>query len=193
MQKNQLFLLVTTLFLAFNVQAAWVLDDTVSTVSVVSIKKNTVGEVHYFKNLTGSILDNGTAQLSIDLNSVETNIAVRNERMKSLLFETTVFPVALVSLNFVNKPLGNIALGSRQVFPIEATLSLHGVMKKIKTTIQIVGVMDNGLLVSTVQPILLNTSDFGLASGIQALMEVANLPSISRVVPVSFDLIFKKQ
>ncbi|WP_308873603.1 hypothetical protein [Thiothrix subterranea] len=46
--------------------------------------------------------------------------------------------------------------------------------------------------VTTVAPIVLNAADFDLAAGVTALREIAELPSISNAVPVTFFLNFVK-
>jgi len=61
--------------------ADWQLDNGDSTLDFISVKKSTVGEVHHFKQLSGSITDAGQASVDIELASVETNIPIRNERL----------------------------------------------------------------------------------------------------------------
>ncbi len=64
--------------------AEWELDNSQSAVNFVSIKNGSVGEVHSFASLVGYIGAAGNVQLTINLDSVETLIAVRNERMREL-------------------------------------------------------------------------------------------------------------
>lgn len=45
--------------------------------------------------------------------------------------------------------------------------------------------------VATAKPVLLNVSDFGLMPGIQKLIDLAGVKSISQSVPVTFRLRFK--
>jgi hypothetical protein len=40
------------------------------------------------------------------------------------------------------------------------------------------------------KPIVVTADEFGLQAGIEALREVAGLPSISRAVPISFTVLF---
>ncbi|MDP7561636.1 MAG: hypothetical protein QF494_02135 [Methylococcales bacterium] len=53
---------------------------------LILVKKNTVGEVHVLTGLSGVVDDNGQVSIAINLNSVETQIPVRNERLKKLFF-----------------------------------------------------------------------------------------------------------
>jgi len=180
-------------FLSFNVQAAWQLKNDQSTVNFVSIKKSSVGEVHHFKSLSG-LIDNGNAkiEIEIDLLGVETNIPIRNERMQSMLFEVSKFTSASITTKIDNSKFDNLKSGEQYEENVDLTVNLHGVTRKIKVAIQVVKLANNSLLVYSEYPVILKASDFGLANGIQALREIAKLPSISTVVPVTFSLIFSK-
>jgi hypothetical protein len=46
-------------------------------------------------------------------------------------------------------------------------------------------------MVSTIKPIIVMAESFDLINGVQALREVAGLPSISRAVPVTFQLMLE--
>ena len=91
--------MATLLLVAASAQADYKLDNKHSTFNFISIKPGKIAETHTFNKITGSIAANGAANMSIDLNSVETHIATRNERMKTMLFETVTFPAALISTN----------------------------------------------------------------------------------------------
>lgn len=181
------FLLLFTL----SAQADFQLDNAASTLNFISIKKDKVGEVHTFKQLQGSIAGSGEAQVTIGLTSVETNIAIRNERMNKLLLETGMFPTARVSTTLDMTLLETSVAGQATSAPVELTLDLHGASKVILSDLRVIGLADGALLVSTVNPIMLSATDFGLDAGILKLAEVAKLPSIASVVPVTFSLVFR--
>lgn len=192
MKINKLFLCLPLLF-SMSAQAGYQLDNTSSSLDFISIKKNTVGEINSFKQLSGGISSEGQAQITIALDSVETHIDIRNERMKTLLLETVTFPTAVVTATLDSAALKAMKAGDVVVISVDLALELHGQSKVIPTDLRIVGLNDGALLVSVVKPIMLYASDFGLDDGIVKLMEVAKLPSISSVVPVSFSLVFKPQ
>ena len=77
----------------------------------ISIKKNKIGEVHSFSQLAGSINDKGFASIRVNLASVKTHIEIRDERMKSMLFETDRFPEAVVTTQIVGIQNGLVAMG----------------------------------------------------------------------------------
>jgi polyisoprenoid-binding protein YceI len=68
-----------------------------SQVRFVSIKNNTIGEVSHFETLAGSVTDAGEVEVRVALDSVETNIGIRNERMKKMLFEVGLYPEAVIT------------------------------------------------------------------------------------------------
>lgn len=188
--KGMLFLIILAL-LSFNAQAAWVLNNAQSSVNFVSIKKSTVAEVHHFTSLKGA-LTGDEASVTIDLSSVETAIAVRNERMRRMLFNVVEFPLAQIDAGLDGSRLMHLGEGDSYQASVLLTLSLHGVKKEISSDVQVVKLSDDRVLVSSVRPVLLKASDFKLGAGIEALRDVAGLTVISTVVPVSFNLIFQK-
>jgi len=193
MRTNKFFLVISLLFFTLAAQAAYQLESAESSLHFVSIKKGKIGEVHSFGQLSGGISDKAVAQVSIGLASVNTNIGIRDERMKTMLLETGVFPAAVVTVNLGAVQLASIGVGDVVVKTLELTLELHGKSKLMQAEVQIVGLNNGALLVNSIKPIMLNAFDFGLNAGIHKLMEVAKLPSIATAVPVSFSLVFKPQ
>ncbi|MBO6764411.1 MAG: hypothetical protein JJ918_05650 [Maricaulis sp.] len=49
------------------------------------------------------------------------------------------------------------------------------------------------VLVETTQPVLLHVDDFGLTDGLATLQDLAGLPSITPVVPVTASLVFERE
>ncbi len=192
MFKKYVFILVT-LFLSSNALAQWELVNDESTVNYVSIKKSKVGEVNSFKKLNGSIERNGKVSVDIDLASVETNIPIRNDRMKSIFFEIASFPKANISTTLDFKSLDNMSVGETYKDSVIFNLSLHGVAKEITTNVRIVKLEKNRILAVAMSPIVVSADQYNLSEGVEKLREVANLPSISTAVPVTFSLIFKQQ
>jgi len=171
--------------------AEWSLDAGQSELTIVSVKKGVVGEVHHFNKLHGS-LNGGQAQVSVDLSSVETGVTVRNERMKTMLFDVSRFATATVSADVSSIKLAELKPGESVALTVPLTLSLHGIEQQLPAGVTVVGLIHGGLLVSSRAPVIVKAADFGLDAGIEALREVAKLPSIAHVVPVSFVLYFKQ-
>ena len=169
--------------------ADWSLNNEVSVLSFVSIKKNTIGETHRFNQLAGTISANGMFKASINLASVDTNIPIRDERMKSMLFDVAKFPQAEITgkaADIFRAP----ALGEIRIDAVKLQLAVHGKTVELETKLRVVGIGQRGLLVSTIEPLLIDAAALGYTEGIEKLREVAQLPSISPVVPVTFSLVF---
>ena len=183
-------LLVVCMQLSCAALADWELDSTQSAINFVSVKNNSVGETHSFASLSGAIADDGEVEVTIDLNSVDTLIEIRDERMREVLFETVKFPSAQVAAQIDPALLAEATRGETVVTDLPVILSLHGHKKAL--TISVVALSENGgrLLVLTTRPALINVADFGLEAGVAALQEIAGLQSISSAVPVSLKLSF---
>ena len=156
-----------------------------SQVQFVSIKNNTVGEVSHFETLSGSVTDAGDVEVRVVLDSVETNVGIRNERMKTMLFEVGLYPEAVITAQLDAESMA--ALSSGGVTNVVLKIDLHG--QSVTKDAQLnVAVTDQGVSATTTQPILLTAAEFGLEGGVAALQAVAGLNAISRVIPVTVAL-----
>ncbi|MDF1831052.1 MAG: YceI family protein [Porticoccaceae bacterium] len=187
--KKYLFCFLS-LWVSLGAQADWQLKGDDSSVNFISIKKSAIAEVHLFKQLSGSINNNGEVKVSIDLASVDTNIAIRNERMKSLLFDVNKFATANILAKVDSGKLKAMKKGGFYQDDVDIVLSLHGIEKKITTLINVVKLADGSIRVSSVHPVIITAQDFGLSEGVEALRVVANLSVISTAVPVTFNMVF---
>ena len=181
------------LITACTVNASWTLNNEASRLSFVSIKKDQVAEVHKFSHLAGSVTNEGAFDITIQLASVDTAVPIRDERMRTMLFNTDLFPKAMVSGKVDLAKFRLLETGQFQRDEIEITLSLHGQSKQLKAEVGVVKLQGEGLMVMTINPIIINAADFGLAEGVLELTNIAKLAAISAAVPVTLNLIFEKQ
>ena len=156
-----------------------------SQIQFVSIKNNVIGEVSHFDTLSGSVTDAGDVEVRVVLDSVETNVGIRNERMKTMLFEVGLYPEAVITAQLDAEAIATMSDGG--VTNVALQIDLHGqtVTKYAQLNI---AVTDQGVSATTTQPILLTAAEFGLEGGVAALQEVAGLNAISRVIPVTVAL-----
>lgn len=169
----------------------YVLDAESSSVFFVTTKNTHDIEAHHFTSVSGSISsETGEATLGINLNSVETEVDIRNERVRDLLFEVDSFSDAVATLPVDLEDLAAQEVGSTQKESVSAMLDLHGVSVAIDTELSITKLSDSQLMVQNVSPILIDAEDFDLTGGIEMLRNLANLPVISYSVPVNFTLLF---
>ena len=188
---KSIFCFVAVLFLASSAAAHWELDNNSSTLSFVTVKADHVGEVHTFDQLSGDINDDGSVQITIELASVNTLIDIRNERMQNMLFETNLFPKATISGEIDLDVVAEMDAGVSQAISVDFDLAIHGESSSYTADV-LVTRTESGVLASTVKPIIVMADTHALVSGVEALREVAGLPSISRAVPVSFNVVFEQ-
>ncbi len=191
MKINQL-LIVITLLVAGPCFAAWTLDNDTSQVSFVSVKAADAGEVHRFTEISGELSADGKASVTIQLASVDTLIPLRDERMRELLFQTNLFPTASLSTIIDMDALNAIEPGDSMDMAANLTLELHGQKLSLAAEMIVARLGDHRLMVSSRKPVIVNAASVDLVNGIEALREIANLPSISKAVPVSFVLTFNQ-
>ncbi len=191
---KKLVLFVSFLVMAACAEAAaptvWTLDGAQSRISFVSIKAAAIAEPHHFKKLEGSIDKDGAATVQINLDSVETLIDIRNERMREFLFETVKFPLATITAQVDLEQFADLPVGGRRQTQITATLNLHGAAEPVDASVYVTRIAEDKVSVTTVDPIIIDVNSFDLAAGLNKLMELAGLDSITSNVPVTFSFVF---
>jgi len=171
--------------------AQWEIDNDSSAINFISIKNDLVAETHSFGSLVGYIGADGKVELAIDLDSVETMIPIRNERMRELLFETRQHPTANLSAQIDPGILQAAGKGSVINTVVQVGLSLHGQDALLEVPVVVVGDEDRSLRVISARPVVVNAGNFGLEGGVNALREIAGLKQISTAVPVTLNLVFR--
>jgi len=171
---------------------SWELDTKASRLAFVTIKAGQVVEAHSFGDLSGSVAEDGTASFAVDLASVNTNVDVRDQRMRDILFQVADFPQAKVSAKIDPATLSGLGLGEQSIVPITATLDLHGTKAPIETSLAVTRIAPDKVEVETTSPIILDAANYALGEGLSQLQELAGLPAITAQVPVTFSLAYDK-
>lgn len=184
--------LVPLLFSTSVAMAGWTLSPE-STLTFQSTKNTHKVETHHFSNITGTIKDNGSSTVIVDLASVQTGIPIRDERAQKHLFETEKFATAAMQSSVPVSVIKQLNAGKTQRFNLSGSLILHGQRIAIKTPVLAVPAKDNSIVVSSLTPLILNADQFELTGGIETLREIAKLATIGHKVPVNFTLIFKPE
>lgn len=170
--------------------AAWTLSTADSYLNFVTTKNTHNVEVHNFTSISGDISAAGVATLTIDLNSVNTGVALRDQRMKDLLFETATYPTATVTVTVPATLISGLAVGQSAATDITASLNLHGVTGTITTKVSVQKLSNSRILVQTLAPVLTKAETYNLTAGVEALRAAVAIASISAAVPVDFALVF---
>ena len=176
----------------------WNVDASRSSIHYVSVKKDHLAETNTFVEansgqaaLVGSLDSTGAARIELDLNAVSTGVDIRNSRLLALLFETALLPKAYFQASIDLQGVEEMAVGSTRSDAILGELSLHGARQGVAASVLIAKLSDVEFSVSTLAPIIVDSKNFDMGAGIEALRLVANLSSIGEAVPVYFDLTFR--
>lgn len=167
---------------------SWTLDGDQSIVAFGSVKKDTIGEAHSFQNLSGTVTSDGTAQVEIDLTSVETNIDIRNERIGEHVFGGVATAMLKASIDM--DEMSTLGVGESLVTEIDGDLALLGQEIPVYLDVFVMRTNDDQVLVTTNSMLFVSTEEAGIDPGIDKLMELADLPGITRAFPVTMRLIF---
>ncbi len=125
-----------------------------------------------------------SAQLTIDLASLETGLDVRNSNVKETFFEVAAFPSAVAVVSDL------APTGVSNVYTAKLELTVHGVTKQLPdTTVSLERVL-HGWRVRTVNPITITSTDFGF--GVAALLERCMHKGLDPTAQVQADIFVKE-
>ncbi|WP_234036193.1 YceI family protein [Porphyrobacter sp. YT40] len=170
----------------------WTLDPAGSRLSYVSIKAGEVAEANRFDTLSGSVAADGTASLDIDLASVDTGVDIRNERMREIFFDVAENPTATVTAKLDPAAFASLAVGQSLTRPLKANVTIKGASSDVETEVLVTRVADDRVTVVPTAPVIISTDMFDLTDELGELRALAELPSITPAVPVTFSLAFKR-
>jgi polyisoprenoid-binding protein YceI len=166
----------------------WTLDADQSIVAFGSVKKDTVGEAHSFQKLSGSVAADGTAEVEIDLTSVQTNVDVRNERIGEHVFGGAA--TALLKASIDMDEMAGLGVGDSLVTEIDGDLAFLGQEIPVYLDVFVMRTTEDQVLVTTNSMLYVSTEEAGIDAGLDTLMQLADLPGITRTFPVTFRMMF---
>ena len=172
------------------VGAGWNLDPARSHLAFVSIKAKDVGEVNSFQEMAGHMGDDGAVTVTMALDSVETLIPIRNERMREFLFNTADYKDATLTAKIDPALIAGMQPGEIRAITAEGNLALHGATQPMTLSMQAAKLDAGTVMVASTKPVIVDAAKFGLTDGVEKLREIAGLDSISQAVPVTFVMTF---
>ncbi|MBF6038641.1 YceI family protein [Pseudomonas sp. P154a] len=188
LSKTLAFLLLAGATLS--ARADWYLDGESSRLSFISTKNANLSEVQRFLVLHGKVDAKGLAEVEVELESVNSGIPLRDERMRKELFEIQTYPEALITAQIDLRPINDLAPGAQLELRLPLTVNLHGKQHQYNAELLATRLDDRRFQVVTLEPLVINAEDFDLAPGLETLRKVADLSAISLSVPVGAVLIF---
>ncbi len=168
----------------------WVLSGDDSKIAYGSIKKDVFGEVNHFTGVSGEVSAEGKVEIEIDLMSVETWIDIRNERMREHVFGA--IPKATLTAEIDMDAIEALEIGQTKVLEVDGTLGFGPEEVGIFTTMFVARLGEDRALVATDEMIMISTEELNIDPGIDKLMELAELPGITRAAPVTLRLVFDR-
>ncbi len=188
---NAVFILLIISFNSAFANIKYTIDNNNSIVNFSTIKKQYVIEPAIFKHIEGIIYNSGDIEISINLNSIDTKIPIRDTRIQDLFFKVVKFPQALIKAKIDMKEIKSISYYKKMEIP--ATLEFYGKTKKIKLNILVTKVYKNRLIVTSTQPVIINADDYGVPTeNLVKLAKTVGGMNISNKAAVNFVLNFKK-
>ena len=185
-------LLLWIVLIPMAVQAAWIINPSNSIIQFDSTKVLKTGkkitESNTLSSVKGNIDQQGRFDIDIDLDSLETNIPIRNERVKKYLFHTERQRYAKIRGELSSKNLRLL-----NSFDVESTttqsftLNINGVQLPI-TGEFVFNHMGDKTSIRSSKPIILSIQDLHAESGLYKLIRLAGLDTISFEVPVKVNL-----
>ncbi|MCH4874085.1 YceI family protein [Pseudomonas sp. TMW22091] len=187
---SSMYALLLTLGVSLSAQASWYLDGESSRLSFITTQNANVSNLHRFLVLHGKVERNGRAQLRIEMDSVNSAVPLRDERMRDVLFDFKHFPEAQVTTQIDLQPINDLANGAQLELHLPVTVSLRGKQHTYEAQLLATRLDERRFQVVTLEPLMLQAEDFGLQPELEALRKIAGLSAISFSVPVGAVLIF---
>ena len=175
---------------ALPAHASWYLDNESSRLSFTSTKNADIAEVHRFLVLHGKVDDKGLAEVEVELESVSTGIAQRDERLRDQVFQIGQFPAARINARLDMRPINALAPGAQLELRLPLSVSLRGKTHTYNAELLATRLDDRRFQVVTLEPLVVHAQDFDLVPDFNALRTRASLSAISLSVPVGAVLIF---
>ncbi|MDY7568723.1 YceI family protein [Pseudomonas sp. CCC4.1] len=182
--------LLLTLGVSLSAQANWYLDGESSRLSFITTQNANIADVHRFLVLHGKVDRKGLAQLRIEMDSLNSSVPLRDERMRDVLFDFKHFPEAQISAQIDLQPINDLASGAQLELRLPVTVSLRGKQHTYQAELLATRLDERRFQVVTLEPLMLQAEDFGLQPELETLRKLAGLSAISFSVPVNAVLIF---
>lgn len=182
---------------AVSAQASWTLDSDASQLNFQSTKMSKDGastvEQHAFDSWRARVNDAGQLSVEIDLDSADTGIEIRDQRVSEKLFEAGGYPLAVLTASLDMPTLKVMEPGDTQHVSLEGQLTLHDSTQTLPVSLQVTRLQGERWLVQTDAPVMVDASQFSLVDGIRTLRDLAGLGNIATQVPVSVKAIMTQE
>ncbi|OGW82982.1 MAG: hypothetical protein A2Z83_01245 [Omnitrophica bacterium GWA2_52_8] len=165
-----------------------------------SIKNETAEVLGYFRHYFGLVRfkdgEFGTLDMVVDINSLDTGVPGRNNRVLDILLQSAVPELGVVKIHFEEfrieggeSSLGALQPGKSYAASASGSLVLNGRTLPVQAVLSVVK-KENGWVVETTAQIPVRLSDLGYGARVYDLMRSCNHKSISDTVEIGVKLYF---
>lgn len=166
----------------------WTIDSEASVLGFGSIKSDMIGEAHTISGVSGTVAEDGTASIALDLTTMNTNIDIRNERIGEHVFKGAA--TANLTAQIDMEAVSDLAVGEHMVMEVDGDLSLLGQETPVYVEMFIMRTGEGQVLATSQSMMFVGTDEIGIDAGIDVLQELASLDSITRAFPVTMRFLF---
>lgn len=142
---------------------------------------------------SGTLGKDGKLSLTVDLNSIDSQLEPRDNNIKTAFFEVAKpnFAKAGVELSLTRETLE--ALKKKEPFVQEVTgsLTLHGTKANFTAKAFLSPGKNGGLRVVSQQPVEIHMDTWGLGANLTALMKLCGHRNVAKPAQVTYDLSFQ--
>lgn len=179
-----------------SMRSPMVVDTAASSLRFVSTKAGVAGvggvvEVHRFDRFQGGLDADGTVRLDIDLASVSTGVGIRDERLRTMLFNVAAFPKATFTAKLDAAALAALPASGSVDLDIAGSLALAGQAQPASAQLRVTRLSPQSLQVTSRAPLVVDLQKFGLKSGVEALRDVMGLTFLAAAAPVNLDMVLR--
>ena len=172
--------------------AAWFLDPAESSINFITAKNGDVVESNRFGAINGSITRAGHALIEIQAASVDTQLDTRDERVRSYIFNIEEYPLIAIEADVDLEEFRQLETGESQLAELQMAVNAAGRTNTLFATVRVTRAARDTVLITTIDPVLVDMRDFGMEDGLETLVNLAGLKSITPVTPVSVFLVFER-
>ena len=170
--------------------ADWQLNPERSAISYLSSKQATAEtplmfESNLFHEFSGTI-DGAQVELVVELDSLDTKVPIRDERVAEHVFLSKQYPQATVSATVDD--IEQLSYARKQ---ISATLTMRGQSRDLQAEVIIERSDPKTLRIQTTTPVLVDANAYGMLDGFAILKQLVGLMQIPTTIPVSLHLVFE--
>lgn len=168
----------------------WTLRSDASSLQFTPAFEEGTAQASSFDSIEGEIGADGTVQMSIALDSVETGDDLQDARVRFLLFESFRNPVAQVTAKIEPEMLDRLVAQRSAEVTLPVAVNLNGQTARVEVALNADLLTDEVVSVTTTQPIRLSLGDFNLLPGLDRLKTASGV-EILPIADISFELLFQ--